>query len=39
MVKSLTLEALKYFYINHGDQSFFQFEIIIDLLVISFHFI
>ena len=34
-----TLTTLKYFCINHGDQSFFQFEIIINVLVGSFRFI
>ena len=37
---SITLMTMKYFRINHGDQiSFFQFEIIINILVSSFCFI
>ena len=38
-VIQLTLEILKYFCINHGDQRFLQFEIIINVLVVSFRFI
>ena len=38
-ILKLTLEALKYFCINHGDQRVFcQFEIIINVLVSSFRF-
>ena len=35
MLSNITLAALKYFYINHGDQRFFQIEIIIYVLVSS----
>ena len=35
-VKGLTINALKYFCIKHGDQRFFfQFEIIINVLLIT----
>ena len=34
----LTLTTLKYFCIYNGDQSFFQFEIIINVLLSSFRF-
>ena len=36
---ALTLEALNYLYANHEDLIFFQFEIIINVLVSSFVFI
>ena len=35
----LTLKALKYFFINHGDHLFFQFEIVINVLVSCFRLI
>ena len=36
----LRVKALKYLYLNHGDQQFFfQFEIIINVLVMSFRFV
>ena len=35
----MNLKRLKYFYINHGDQRFFESEIIINVLVGSFRFI
>ena len=35
----MTLKVLKYFCVNHGDQRFFQFEIILNVLVRIFRFI
>ena len=33
----LTFEALKYFYVNQETEGIFQFEIIVNVLVSSFH--
>ena len=35
-LSKLTLTTLNYFYMKHGNQRFFQFEIIINGLVSSF---
>ena len=38
-LSALTHTALKYFHINHEDQRFFQFDIIMNVLSNSFRFI
>ena len=38
-VHTLTIKTLRYVHTNHGEMFFFQYEIIINVLVSSFRFI